>query len=248
MDRSSRPFLNVDFSPLTRPEALAALVAQSENLAPFVYVATPNVAHIVMLHEDLSARKPLYDSAWLRLNDSRILELLAHVSGLALPVTAGSDLTADLFEAVIRPETPLTVIGGDQALIEALKRRYGLQTIYWHAPPLGLIHNPDALAEAAAFIAAHAAPFVFLCVGSPQQEMLAKAAADRGDAVGVGLCVGASLEFLVGRVKRAPRWMQAARLEWLHRLVSEPRRLAKRYLMEGPKILAIWRRWRQQAA
>jgi hypothetical protein len=63
MDHASRPFLNVDFSPLTRPEALAAVVARSENLAPFVYVATPNVAHIVMLHEDLAARKPLY-VAW----------------------------------------------------------------------------------------------------------------------------------------------------------------------------------------
>lgn len=248
MDHASRPFLNVDFSPLTRPEALAAVVARSENLAPFVYVATPNVAHIVMLHEDLAARKPLYAAAWLRLNDSRILELLAKASGLALPVTAGSDLTADLFEAAIRPETPLTVIGGDQTLIEALKRRYGLQTIYWHAPPLGLINNPEALAEAAAFIAAHPAPFVFICVGSPQQEMLAKAAAERGDAVGVGLCVGASLEFLVGRIRRAPSWMQAARLEWLHRLLSEPRRLARRYLIEGPKILAIWGRWRQEAA
>jgi exopolysaccharide biosynthesis WecB/TagA/CpsF family protein len=78
--------------------------------------------------------------------------------------------------------------------------------------------------------------------------MLAKAAAERGDAVGVGLCVGASLEFLVGRIRRAPSWMQAARLEWLHRLLSEPRRLARRYLIEGPKILAIWGRWRQEAA
>lgn len=78
--------------------------------------------------------------------------------------------------------------------------------------------------------------------------MLAKAVLDRGDAVGVGLCVGAALDFLVGRVQRAPRWMQAARLEWLHRLMKEPNRLAQRYLIEGPKILAIWGRWRQEAA
>jgi exopolysaccharide biosynthesis WecB/TagA/CpsF family protein len=95
-------------------------------------------------------------------------------------------------------------------------------------------------------VAANPARFVFLCVGAPQQEMVAKAILDRGDARGVGLCVGASLEFLTGRVARAPLWMQRARLEWLHRLASEPRRLGRRYLIEGPKILAIWLAWRKQ--
>ena len=76
------------------------------------------------------------------------------------------------------------------------------------------------------------------------KEMVAQAILERGDAQGVGLCVGASLEFLTGRVSRAPGWMQRARLEWLHRLASEPGRLGRRYLIEGPKILRIWLRWR----
>ncbi len=248
MISAPRSFLGLSFTPLPRAEALAEVAAQAAQLAPFRYVATPNVAHIVALHDDLASRKPLYDAAWLRLNDSRILELLAKASGLALPVATGSDLTADLFETAIRPDTPITVIGGDAALIAELKRRYGLATVHWLAPPMGLARNPEAIAEAAAFIAAQKAAFVFVCVGSPQQEMLAKAVQDRGDAVGVGLCVGASLEFLVGRVQRAPRWMQAARLEWLHRLASEPKRLVRRYLIEGPKIVAIWSRSRQEAA
>lgn len=243
-----RPFLSVNFTPLPRAEACAVVAAQAARLAPFTYVTTPNVAHIVALHDDLTARRPLYDAAWLRLNDSRILEVLAGISGVELPVAAGSDLTADLFETAIRPTTPITVIGADAALIEALKRSFGLQVVHWHAPPMGLARKPEAVAEAAAFIAAHKAPFVFLCVGAPQQEMVAKAVRDRGDAVGVGLCVGASLEFLVGRIQRAPRWMQTSRLEWLYRLLAEPERLARRYLIEGPKILAIWGRWRQDAA
>lgn len=248
MTIAPRPFLSVNFTPLTRAAARSVIADRAARLAQFVYVATPNVAHIVALHEDVPARKPLYEAAWLRLNDSRILELLAKASGLDLPVATGSDLTADLFETVIQPSTPITVVGGDEALIDALKHRFGLHTVHWRAPPMGLAKKPEAIAEAAAFIAEHKTPFVFLCVGAPQQEMLAKAVLDRGDAVGVGLCVGAALDFLVGRVQRAPRWMQAARLEWLHRLMKEPNRLAQRYLIEGPKILAIWGRWRQEAA
>jgi len=85
--------------------------------------------------------------------------------------------------------------------------------------------------------------YVFICVGSPQQEMIAKACLDRGDCVGLGLCVGASLDFLSGRTKRAPKWMQKIRMEWLFRLASEPKRLWKRYLIEGPKIFWLWTKW-----
>jgi len=59
------------------------------------------------------------------------------------------------------------------------------------------------------------------------------------------LCVGASLDFLGGKAERAPVWMQNARLEWLHRLVSEPGRMWKRYLIDGPKVLFLWLRWRK---
>ena len=75
--------------------------------------------------------------------------------------------------------------------------------------------------------------------------MIAEACLDRGDCTGVGLCVGASLDFLAGAAQRAPVWMQKARLEWLHRLCQEPARMWRRYLVEGPKVLLLWRRWRK---
>ena len=61
----------------------------------------------------------------------------------------------------------------------------------------------------------------------------------------MGLCVGASLDFLGGKARRAPVWVQRARLEWLHRLVQEPGRMWRRYLVEGPKVFLLWQRWRQ---
>jgi len=79
----------------------------------------------------------------------------------------------------------------------------------------------------------------------PQQEILALRVAQAGGAVGVGLCIGASLDFLTGRKARAPLWMQKASLEWLHRLLSEPGRLWRRYLIEGPRIFRLTMRWRK---
>ena len=231
-------FLGVRFNALSLDAALAAIVARADRHESFAYVATPNVDHVVGLARE-PARAALYDSAWLTLNDSRVLEAMAAASGRVLPATPGADIVERLFEEEIAPHEPVTIIGGDADTIEALIARYGLTNVHWHRAPMNLKHDPIAIANAAGFIAANPTRFVFLCVGAPQQEMVAWAASVRGDATGVGICCGASLEFLSGRAKRAPHWMRKARLEWLHRLGSEPRRLARRYLVDGPRVLPL---------
>lgn len=104
---------------------------------------------------------------------------------------------------------------------------------------MGFAADPAALAATVAFVLSHPARFVFLAVGSPQQEVLAAAIAATGRATGIGLCIGASLEFLAGAANRAPRWMQSAGLEWLYRLGGSPRRLARRYLLDSPAVFGM---------
>jgi len=217
-------------------------IAERAPTAPFSFVVTPNVDHLVRLETDTVLAR-LYAQAWLTVCDSRVLELLGRVSGEKIDIAPGSDLTERLFNNHIDPAETITVIGANAGVIEAVKERYGLTDVRWHEPPMGLRHNPDAIADCARFVAENPARFVFICVGSPQQELVAEACLDRGDCTGVGLCVGASLDFLGGKAQRAPRWMQKARLEWLHRLVQEPGRMWRRYLVDGPKIFFLWRRW-----
>jgi exopolysaccharide biosynthesis WecB/TagA/CpsF family protein len=78
-----------------------------------------------------------------------------------------------------------------------------------------------------------------LAVGCPQQEILAKALQSRGRARGLALCIGASINFLTGGERRAPKWIQHAGFEWLYRLLNDPTRLAKRYLVRGPRIFLL---------
>jgi N-acetylglucosaminyldiphosphoundecaprenol N-acetyl-beta-D-mannosaminyltransferase len=73
---------------------------------------------------------------------------------------------------------------------------------------------------------------VFVALGSPKQEKLIRALRAEYDTAWM-IGVGISFSFLAGRVKRAPRWMQKLGLEWVHRLGQEPKRLAKRYLIDG---------------
>lgn len=238
-------FLDVDFTALDLDAALDTVAARASLEAPFVYVTTPNVDHVVSLASE-PGRRPLYDAAWLRLNDSRILEAMAKRAGVALPAAPGADLADMLFDHVIDRHEPITIIGGDAEMIAELKSRYRLTDVRWHAPPMGLKRKPDAVVAAAAFSAAQRSRFTFICVGAPQQELIAYAIAQRGDATGVGLCVGAALDFLTGRAKRAPIWMRGAGLEWLHRLASEPQRLWRRYVVVGPRVFAMFASWRAE--
>lgn len=233
--------LGVRFDDLDLEGALALLAARDPR-APFAYVVTPNADHLLRLESGDAALRALYDGAWLSLNDSRILRLLAGRRGVRLNLAPGSDLAAALLARVIRPETPVTVIGGNAAMIEALRARFGLMALFHHDPPMGFIRDKAAVEAAVDFVQAHPARFVFLCVGSPQQEKLAARIQAAGGATGVGLCLGAALEFVTGAKKRAPAWMQRAHLEWLHRLGSEPRRMWRRYLLEAPRLLRAMRK------
>ena len=76
--------------------------------------------------------------------------------------------------------------------------------------------------------------------------MLARAVQTRGRARGLGLCIGASINFLTGRERRAPALVQKAGFEWLYRLINDPGRLARRYLVRGPRIFLLLPRLKVQ--
>lgn len=240
-------FLGLEFSDADLETTTDAIAVRASLDLPFAYVATPNVDHVVGLANDPS-RQPLYDAAWLRLNDSRVLRGLAKRAGMNLPTVTGADVAEHLLDTVIDRNEPITIIGGSAESIAALKHRYRLTDVRWHEPPMNLVEKPGAIVDAAQFAAAQNARFTFICVGAPQQEMVAYTIQQLGRATGVGLCVGAALDFLSGRAERAPVWMRRAGLEWLHRLASEPKRMWKRYLVDGPKVFSLFAAWRAASA
>jgi len=242
-ERATTQFLGVEFSNLGYEEVAVELdrLAQSGS---FSYVVTPNVDHVVLLHEgkDAGIRKRFSDSyggAALRLCDSRILQLLARLRGIDLEVITGSDLTAYLFEKGWFNDKKVAIIGGDEEMLPELKSRYPQRDLVQHIPPKGVLKNPEAVQDIEAFLASATCDYALFAFGAPQSEIVAEHCAEANRSRGVGLCIGASIEFVIGRKARAPVWMQKTRLEWAFRLASEPRRLWKRYLIIGPRIFWI---------
>jgi exopolysaccharide biosynthesis WecB/TagA/CpsF family protein len=225
-------FLLLEFNDLSVAEVVAQLLAR-RRFARFTYVVTPNADHLARLKRQPHLRQ-IYERAWLRLLDSRVLALTGRLLGLDAPsVATGADITAALL-AALGPEV-IAVIGLQPALMEKLRAAYPEQNFLHHAPPQNLLRDELAFRRARDFAVRINARFTFIALGSPLQEMLAYAIALQPGSTGVGLCIGASLEYCAG-VKRAPGWMQRAGLEWLHRLAREPRRLARRYLLDDPPV------------
>jgi exopolysaccharide biosynthesis WecB/TagA/CpsF family protein len=231
----------IDDFDLAEFTAVAATFGQER----YGYVVTPNVDHLIRYYEDPSFRAK-YRSADFILMDSRFAAgLVRLLKGVRLPVCTGSDLTAQLLAHVVEPTDRIVMIGGSNEQAQQIAATCGLTNLKHHNPPMGFIKDPGAVEECLRFIES-ASPFrfCFLAVGCPQQETIAQALRARGGARGLALCIGASLNFITGHEKRAPRWMQKLGLEWLFRLLLNPRRLARRYLIRGPRIFAHLRRSR----
>jgi exopolysaccharide biosynthesis WecB/TagA/CpsF family protein len=218
-------------------------VAARFGLDRYGYAVTPNADHMIRLHEDAAFRAS-YAAADHILLDSRFLSHLLRVTRrIRLPVCPGSDLTARLFAQVISPADPLVLIGGTDEQARQLAARYDLQHLAHFNPPMGFIRDPEAVEVCLRFIEAHS-PFRFclLAVGAPQQEALAQQLKLRGSALGLALCIGASISFLIGSERRAPRWLQLLGMEWSFRLMQEPGRLTRRYLVRGPRVFRLLNR------
>ncbi len=204
------------------------------------YAVTPNVDHIIRFHDDARFRD-LYSDATYVLLDSRFLaRILSLLRRPSLRVCLGSDLTTAIFRSVIKPLDQIIVVGGTAAQAAQLRQRFGLHSLHHIEPPMRLIANPSAIDQCLCQIEALSPfRFCFLAVGSPQQEIIAQKLKERGIARGLALCVGAAIDFMTGAERRAPLWMQHVGLEWLFRLVQRPGRMAKRYLVRGPRIFVL---------
>jgi exopolysaccharide biosynthesis WecB/TagA/CpsF family protein len=217
------------------PDALEMFAAYGTHR--FGYVVTPNVDHIIRHHDDPQFRA-LYSQAAYVLLDSRFL---AHMIGLIrrkiFRVCLGSELTAAMLSKVVAPNDVAVLVGGPAEQAQFLRNKYGLRALRHIDPPMNFIRDPAAVEQCLRAIEA-ASPFrfCFLAIGSPQQEIIAQKLKERGIARGLALCIGAAVNFMTGVEKRAPRWMQLVGFEWLYRLLQNPRRMAKRYLLRGPRI------------
>lgn len=230
-------FLDIDFHVAPRAAWLDRVFV--DHGSGFSYLVTPNVDHVVRLSGDAAVRAA-YEAARWRLCDSRVLGRLARLKGLDLGLYPGSDLVSDILHDPRAPGRRIAVFGPGRADVVRLRARFPeLDLVHIDAPMMTV--GSEAWDAALKWVEAEPFDLVLLCISFPKQELFAQALSARGRVSGgLGLCVGASLDYLTGRQQRAPRPWRALGLEWLFRLSRDPGRLWRRYLLEGPRIFRLF--------
>ena len=217
------------------------------------YVVTPNVDHVVLLQhrEDL---RTAYHYAGLVLADGWPVVAASRFLGRSLPErVAGSDLVPRFFSALADDQQLRVFLLGaapgvaERAAENVHQRWPNVEVVGTYSPPLGFERDADECDHILDLIRAADPELLVVGLGAPKQELWVQRFQERIHAK-AALCVGATIDFLAGERRRAPIWMRRAGLEWLHRLLSEPRRLARRYAQDAvifPRIVARqW--WRQK--
>lgn len=228
--------MGLNFDPLTEQEAVEAILDRSERREGGC-VVTPNLDHLreYQLADDV---RDWIDEADLVVPDGMPLLWASRVKREPLPDrVTGSNLIWSLSLAAARRGASVFLLGGEPGTAEAAARRLtaeapSLEIRGTECPARGFESDPDQIADLVLRVARAAPDLVF--VGLPMRKGLIVLRALRRSLPRAWLVgVGVSFSFVSGEVARAPDWVQRLGLEWLHRLAHEPRRLFRRYVIEG---------------
>ncbi len=205
------------------------------------YICVANV-HMVMEAYDDATFRQIVNSADLVTPDGMPLVWVMRWQGIRQQERVyGPLLTEYVLEAASKEGIPVGFYGGTAETLQKLKRniqkRYpSLAIAYLHAPPFRPLTSQED-EEAVRSINDSGARILFIGLGCPKQERWMAMHKGRVQVVMMG--VGAAFDFLAGVKPQAPRWMQRAGLEWLFRLLTEPRRLWRRYLYHNPRFVFL---------
>jgi len=215
---------------------------------------TPNVDILRQLRRP--ALQGIAEEADLVVADGMPIVWASRLQGRPLPErVTGAALARSLPAALAREGRSVYLLGGEEGVAEVaadnLDREHDdLRVVGWHCPPRGFERDERQLAAMVEDLQRSQPDLVLVGLGFPKQERLIgvlRGALPHAWFIGCG----GALTFLAGRVSRAPEHMQRSGLEWVHRLAMEPRRMARRYLVDDlPYAAGLFARaaWRTDAA
>jgi N-acetylglucosaminyldiphosphoundecaprenol N-acetyl-beta-D-mannosaminyltransferase len=229
---------------VTAPEAVE-IVTDALGDGRGGWVITPNLEHLRAFRRRPELR-PHFREADLVLADGMPLVWASRLQDTPLPErVAGSDLIWSLSRAAARHDASVYLVGGNPGTALAAAgvledAAPGLEVAGAHCPPMGFTSDGDELQRVERAVASSEADLVYVGLPLDKQVTLIPRLRERLPRAWF-LGLGISFSFVCGDVARAPRWMQAHGLEWVHRLTQEPARLVRRYLIEGvPFALALF--------
>lgn len=239
--------LNTYVNNVTLGETVAAIeqLLQQDKTS---YVVPINVDVVMKIEED-TYLKQIVDGADLVLVDGKPLVWISkyHKRPVKEKVS-GSDLVPALCAMAAEKDHSVFLLGGKDGVAERAREKMekaypGIRVVGTYAPPMGFEKDAGELEKVNGIIRQAKPDLLIVCFGCPKQEKFIYENMDKYEAR-VSVCAGATVDFLAGNVKRAPKWMSDHGLEWFYRFTQEPKRLFKRYFVDDVQILRLMFKYR----
>ena len=242
-------FMNTEIDNLTMGEVLVEVEKMIQDRR-CGYVVTPNVDHIVQL-ETGKELQDVYKNASLILTDGKPLIWISKFYKTPIKEKiSGSDIFSLLCKMAAEKGYTMYFLGAAEGVAakaadNLMKRFPGLNVVGTYSPPYGFEKDEDEMFKIDSQIKRANPDMLIVGLGCPKQEKFMFYNCHRlGVPVSFGL--GASLDFEAGNVKRAPKWMSDYGFEWLFRITQDPKRMAKRYLVDDLKIFKLALKYRKK--
>jgi N-acetylglucosaminyldiphosphoundecaprenol N-acetyl-beta-D-mannosaminyltransferase len=229
--------LNACIDNLTKQELLEKLTQQGG------IVVTPNVDHLMILQKDPEFHK-VYQLSTYRVCDSKIIFLASKFLGKPIQEKiSGADLFPEFYHHnKDNDKIKIFLLGAGEGVAkqaqEKINKKVGREIIVnSYSPPFGFEKDEEECQKIIDLIDKSGATVLAIGVGSPKQEKWIIKYKDQLKTIKIFLAIGATIDFEAGNKPRAPKWISELGFEWLYRLIYEPRRLWKRYLVEDMPFL-----------
>ena len=239
--------LNTYINNVTMPETIEAIEHMIHKDGKSYVVAI--TVDVVMKIENDPYLKKIVDNADMVLVDGKPLVWISKWYNRPLKAKiSGSDLVPILCDVASKKGyTIFIIVGKDGIAAQAktrLENRYpNIRIVGTYAPPFGFEKDVDELNHINQIISDAKPDLLITCFGCPKQEKWIYENISKYNAK-VSVCAGATVDFLAGNVKRAPRWMSEHGLEWFYRFLQEPKRMFKRYFVDDVKIIGLIKKYR----
>ena len=206
------------------------------------YVCFPNVYNVMQAYDSKAFRRITNDADLVTPDGMPLVWGLKHLGYPSATRVYGPDLTLIVLQMAADAGIPVGFYGSTPDVLAKIRAVLSekfphLHVAYGHAPPFSE-HTSGEDGRAVALINASGARILFVGLGTPKQDYWM--AGHRGKVQAVMLGVGAAFDFLAGTKPQAPRWMMRIGMEWFFRLITEPRRLWKRYLRDNPRFVVLF--------
>lgn len=238
-------FMNTYIDNVTLDEAIDHIVGCIEN-RKISQVITPNVDQIVRMEWDDYFRK-ICDKCELLLVDGHPLMWIAKLYKKPFKEKiCGSDLVPKLCEVASQKGYSVFFLGAglgvaDIAARNMTKKNPGLKIAGTYSPPLGFEKNPHEIEKINEMLRQSKADMLFVGMGVPKQDIFIFENKEKYN-IPVSFSIGGTIDFLAGKQKRAPRWVNKIGFEWFYRFLHDPKRMFKRYFINDMKIIKlIWK-------